>query len=252
VQLEKGYITRDDFDHIRFKYRQAELKKKLHDTGRKAALEASLHDLLNCVEFAALIALDQAQQAAVEQAYALKIQQNLVKRVRFARSWVDDLSLNFYVEQHNDFNDDSRSNVGVEVEIPIHWDTRRGPLIDQEKRLYEKQAAVLTRRIMTNLEKLYDFFSFQQVRIQMLLLELEKSAQRKAYEQMRAERALEDLDYTPERSLDQIRMEEIDLRYEAIQARLKVYEILVKIAALTHTDHPRDLIAGTQTHCSVR
>jgi hypothetical protein len=86
----------------------------------------------------------------------------------------------------------------------------------------------------------------------MLLLELEKSAQRKAYEQMRAERALEDLDYTPERSLDQIRMEEIDLRYEAIQARLKVYEILVKIAALTHTDHPRDLIAGTQTHCSVR
>lgn len=252
VQLEKGYITRDDFDHIRFKHRQAELKKKLYDTGRKAALDASLHDLLNCIEFAALIALDQAQQAAVEQAYALKIQQNLVERARYARSWADDLSLNLYVEQRNDFNENSRSNVGVEVEIPIHWDARRGSLIDQEKRLYEKQAAVLTRRIMTNLEKLYDFFAFQQVRIQMLLLELEKSAQRKAYEQMRAERALEDLDHTPERSLDQIRMEEIDLRYEAIQARLKVYEILVKIAALTYADHPRDLIAGTQTHCSVR
>ncbi|MEJ2154758.1 MAG: hypothetical protein P8X96_05450 [Desulfobacteraceae bacterium] len=26
VQLENGYITRDDFDHIRFKYRQAQLK----------------------------------------------------------------------------------------------------------------------------------------------------------------------------------------------------------------------------------
>ena len=82
----------------------------------------------------------------------------------------------------------------------------------------------------------------------MLLMELEKSVQRKAYEQMRAQRALEDLDHTPERSLDQIRIEEIDLRYETIQARLKLYEILVKIAALTHADHPRDLIAGTQTH----
>jgi outer membrane protein TolC len=252
VQLENGYITRDDFDHIRLKYRQARLKKKLYDTDRKAALDASLHGLLNCIEFADLIALDKAQAAAVEQAYALKIQQNLIERSQYARSWVDDLTLNLYLEQRNDFNDSSRSNVGLEVKIPIHWDTKREPLMDQEKRLYEKQAAALTRRIMTNLEKLYDFFAFQQVRIRMLLLELEKSAQRKAYEQMRAERALEDLNHTPERSLDQIRMEEIDLRYEAIQARLKLYEILIKIAALTHADHPRDLTAGTQTHCLVR
>jgi hypothetical protein len=252
VQLEKGYITRDDFDHIRFKYRQAELKKKLYGTGRRAALEASLHDLLNCVEFADLIALDRAQQAAVEQACSLKIQQNLVERAQYARSWADDLSLNLYIERRRDFDDTSRSNVGFEVKIPIQWDTKRGLLIDQEKRLYEKQAAVLTRRIKSNLVKLYDFFAFQQVRIQMLLLDLEKSAQQKAYEQIRAERALEDLNNTPERSLDRIRMEEIDLRYEAIQTRLKLYEILIKIAALTHADHPRDLIAGIQTHCPVR
>jgi hypothetical protein len=252
AQLEKGYITRDDFDHIQFKYRQAELKKKLYVAARKAALEASLYDLLNCVEFVDLIALDRAQKAAVEQAYALKIQQNLVERAQYSRSWVDDFSLNLYVERHNDFDDDTRSNVGVEVEIPIHWDAKRGPLIDQEKRLYQKQAAVLTRRIRTNLEKLYDFFAFQQVRIQMLLLELEKMAQSKVYEQMRAQRALEDLDHTPERSLDRIRMETIDLRYEAVQTRLKLYEILVKIAALTHSDHPRDLVAGTHTHCPDR
>lgn len=252
VQLEKGYITRDDFDSIRFKYRQTELKKKLYDTGRKAALDASLYDLLNCVEFADLIALDQAQQAAIEHAIALKIQHNLIERARYTRSWADDLSLNLYLERRDDVNDSSRSNVGVEVKVPIHWDTKREPLMDREKRLHEKKAAVLTRRIMTNLEKLYDFFAFQQVRIQMLLLELEKSAQRKAYEQMRAQRVLEDLDHTPERSLDQIRMEEIDLRYEAVQTRLKLYEILVKIAALIHADHPRDLIAGTQRHCPVR
>ncbi len=252
AQLEKGYITRDDFDHIRFKYRQAELQKQLCSAGRKAALEASLHDLLNCVECVDLIALDRAQQAAIEQAYALKIQQRLAERAQYARSWADDFSLNLYVERHEDFNADTRSNVGFEVEIPIHWDARRSPLIDQEKRLYQKQTAVLTRRIMTNVEKLYDFFAFQQVRIRMLLLELEKIEQRKLYEQMRAQRSLEDLDYTPERSLDRIRMESIDLRYEAVQTRLKLYEILVKIAALTHADHPRDLIAGTHTHCPVR
>jgi hypothetical protein len=252
VQLEKGYITRDDFDHIRFKYRQAELEKKLYATGRHVVLDAALYDLLNCIEFADLIALDQAQQTAVEQAYPLKIQQNLVERTRYTRSWADNLSVDLYMEQRNDFNDKERSDVGFEVKIPLQWDTRRGRLIDREKRLYERQAAVLTRRIKTNLEKLYDFFAFQQMRIQMLLLELEKSAQRKAYEQARAERALEDLDDTPERSLDQIRMEEIDLRYQTIQSRLKLYEILVKIAALTHANHPRELIAGIQKHCPVR
>ncbi|MEJ2154759.1 MAG: TolC family protein [Desulfobacteraceae bacterium] len=188
----------------------------------------------------------------MEQAYPLKIQQNLVERAQYARSWTDDLSLNLYVEQRDDFNDTTRSNVGFEVKIPLHWDSKRGPLIDREKRLYQHQAAVLTRRIKTNLEKLYDFFTFQQTHIQMLLLELEKSAQRKTYEQIRARRALEDLDHTPERSLDQIRMEEIDLRYEAIQARLKLYEILVKIAALTHSEDPRALIAGTRTGCPAR
>ncbi len=246
VQLEKGYITRDDFDHIQFEYRQAELKKKLYATRRHATLDASTHDLLNGAEFARLITLDLAQQTAVEQAYPLKIQQNLAQRARFTRTWIDDLSVNLYVEQRNEFDDSSRRDVGFEVKIPLHWDSKRGRLIEQQERLYERQAAVLRRRIETNLEKLYDFFAFQQMRIQMLLLELEKSARRKAYEQVRAERALEDLDDTPERSLDQIRMEEIDLRYEAIQTRLKLYEILVKIAVLTHADHPRDVIAGIQ------
>lgn len=250
VQLNKRYITQDDFDHIRFKYRQAELKKKLYATRRQAVLEASLYDLLNRVELADLIALDRAQQVAVEHAYPLKIQQNLIERVQYADSWTDNLSLILYLEKHDNFNDIRRSNVGFEVKIPIHWDTQREGLIDQEKRLYENQAAVLAQRIKTNLEKLYDFFAFQQARIQILLLELEKNAQREAHDQARAERSLEDLDYTPERSLDQIHMEQIDLRYEVIQTRLKLYEILVKIAALTHANHLRDVIvfAGTQTY----
>jgi hypothetical protein len=252
VQLEKGYITRDDFDHIRFKYRQAELEKKLYATGRHVVLDAALYDLLNCLEFADLIALDQAQRTAVQQAYPLKIQQNLMERTRYSRSWADDLSVDLYLEQRNDFNDKERSDVGFEVKIPLHWDARRRRLIDREKRLYQRQAVVLTRRLKTNLEKLYDFFAFQQVHIQMLLLDLEKSAQRKAYERARAERALEDLDETPERALDQIRMEVIDLRYQTIQTRLKLYEILVKIAALTHANHPRELITGIQKHCPVR
>ena len=252
VQLEKGYITRDDFDSIRLKYRQAEMKKKLYSSVRKAALEASLYDLLNCVEFADLIALNQAQKAAVEQAYPLKIQQNLAERAQYTRSWVDDLSVNLYVEQSNEFNDIQRNNTGFEVKIPIDWDSRREHLIDQEKGLYEKQTAILISRIKTNLQKLYDFFAFQQMNIQMLLLELEKSAKKKTYEQKRAERALEDLDDTPERTLDQICVEEIDLRYEVVQARLKLYEILVKIAALTHAEHPRELITGIQKRWPAR
>lgn len=135
------------------------------------------------------------------------------------------------------------------MKIPLYWSSRRGRSIEREKKLYQKQAAVLRQRIETNVEKLYLFFNLQQNRIKTLLLELEKTAQRKHYEQERAKRALEDLEHTPERSLDLLLIEEIDLRFDAVQARLELYEVLVKLMALTHATHPRRLIAGSQIDC---
>ncbi|NNL74758.1 MAG: hypothetical protein HKO68_00325, partial [Desulfobacterales bacterium] len=43
VQLTEGYITRDDFDHIHFKYRQAELKKQLYVQYKDAGLASDIY-----------------------------------------------------------------------------------------------------------------------------------------------------------------------------------------------------------------
>jgi len=249
VQLREGYVTRDDFDHIQFKYRQAELKKQLYAQSKHAGLASDVYKLLNCGEYLTLIELSEIKKTAVEQAYPLKIQKNLVVSADFERSWADELRVNLYVEQRDSFVENTQNNVGVEMKIPLYWFSRRGRSIEREKKLYQKQAAVLRQRIETNVEKLYLFFNLQQNRIKTLLLELEKTAQRKRYEQERAKRALEDLEHTPERSLDLLLIEEIDLRFDAVQARLELYEVLVKLMALTHATHPRRLIAGSQIDC---
>ncbi len=253
AQLVAGYITRDDFDLIRLKYRQARLKKTLYAHGKDAGLAFDVHQLLNCGEYLNLIKLSEIKKTAIEQSYALKIQKNLTARAGlYAKSLTDEVGIDLFVEHSDRLNSYTHKSVGVELKIPLHWYSKRSLTVEREKRLYQKQAKVLKQRIETNAEKLHGFFGFHQYRIRTLLLDLEETAQRKRYEQERAKRVLEDLDQTPERSLDLILLEEIDLCYEAVQARLKLYEILIKLMALTHATDPRALIAGTQIDCPVR
>ena len=252
AQLIEGYVTRDDFDHIQFKYQQAELKKQLYADSKDAGLASDVYDLLNCGEYLVLNTLPEIKKTALEQAYPLKIQHNLAASAEFARSWADELRVNLYVEQRDSFVENTQNNVGVEMKIPLYWYSKRGSSIEREKKLYQKQAAVLRQRIESNVEKLFVFFNFQQNRIKTLLLELQKTVQRKHYEQERAKRALEDLDHTPERSLELLLIEEIDLRFDVVQARLELYEVLVKLMALTHATHPRELIAESQKDCPDR
>ena len=249
VQLMEGYITRDDFDHIQFKYRQSELKKQLYAPYKDSGLAFDIHRLLNCGEFLSLIALAEIKKTAIKQAYPIKIQHNLAASAEFIESWSDELRVNLYVERRDSFVENTQNNVGVEMKIPLYWYSRRESSIEQEKKLYQKQAAVLSQRIESNVEKLYAFYNFQQNRIKTLLLELEKTARRKQYERERAKRVLENLDQTPERSLDLLLIEEIDLRFEAVLARLELYEILVKLMALTHATHPQDLVVVNQIDC---
>lgn len=252
AQLQQGYITRDDFDHARLKLHEALRKKSLYAKAADAALPAAIYDLLNTGESLTLRALEQVRKLAVARAYPVKIQQNLAERADFAKSWTDDVAVDLYL-QHKDWLDSQPQDiVGFQVEIPLHGYARRRDLIEREKKLYQRQALVAARRIETNVSKLYDYFHFQQLRISLLQHDLARTAQRIAYEKERARRTLKDLDHTPERTLDVLLAEQIDLRYEAAQARLGLYEILLKLMALTQNPHPCRLLSSQQPDCPDR
>ena len=104
-------------------------------------------------------------------------------------------------------------------------------------------------RIEENLKKLSGLFEFQQYRIKKLSLEYSRILQKKIYETHRTKRPVEDLDYTPERSLDLLILQEIDVRYDVLMTRLKIYEILMKLLGITHVSHLSELFADFQNSC---
>jgi len=117
--------------------------------------------------------------------------------------------------------------------VPLSWDGKRGDLIETQQRIYRIQKQALNRRLEQQLEKLDSYFQFQQHRLSrqlddtsFVLLKMEKARQENAY-------VIQNLEGDPARNIDNYGIELIDARYAALDTRLKIYEILLKIMATT-------------------
>ena len=251
-QLKNGYITKDDYDYIQNKYKQALLEKSLYETNNQARITKSIYNLLNCSEYINLKDIAELEKKAFDGSYSLRIQNILIQRPDFRKNWFDDFTLNLFVERSKDFDDDDHNNVGVNFKLPIHYYSKRTKLIESEIELYRRQAKLVKVRIVKNIENLFELFKLHQYRIKKLSLDHERLQKKIYYEQQRSKKPLEDLKYTPERSLEMLILEEIRLRFEVLITRLKIFEILTKILQITHANHPSDLITDSHNSCDVQ
>ena len=247
-QLNNGYITKDDFDYIQNKYKQVLLEKSLYETDNQVKITKSVYDLLNCSEFIKFKDIAEIKKKAYDESYSLRIQNILIQRPYYRKNWFDDFTLNLFVERSKDFEDD-HNNVGVNIKLPIHYYSKRTKLIESEIELFKRQANVFKLRIAKNIENLFESIKLHQYRIKKISLEHERIQKKIHYERQRSQKPLEDLKYTPERSLEMLILEEVNLCFEVLIARLKIFEILTKILEITHANHPSELIVDPHNSC---
>ena len=250
VQLNHGYITIDDFDYIKNKYDQALLEKNLYTSDFRPSITESIYNLINCGEFLTLKNKAELEKEALDRSYSLRIQEKLIQRPNFKKSWFDDFTLNLFVEKSKDFDNEDHNAVGVNVKVPIHYYSKRDKNIEREKDLFKKQSDLIKLRISENIKNLSEIFKLHQYRIKKFSLEHNRVKKKINYELKRSQKPLEDLKHTPERSLEMLILEEINLRHEVLIGRLKILEILTKILEVTHANHPSELIVDLRNSCA--
>ena len=242
AQLKDGYITKDDLEQTKFRYNQAIINKSLYNLEPPDLIDVQNFNILNRIEFCKLISLDSLLNQVKETSIDLKIQENLIKRAELSKSWADDLTLDLYVQHRRNQADETENNVGVQFEIPIHYYKNRGKIIRKEQELYRHQMSIIEIRKKKQLKKLSKMFYFQQKRILVKLLEYEKITNNIITETERAKKMSDILDYTPERAIDQMATEKINVKYEIIGTRIKIYEVIAKIVSAAGLENFKDAV----------
>lgn len=251
AQLKDGYITKDDLEQTKFQYNQALLNKGLYNLESPAIIDLleppaiidlQSFNILNRIEFCKLINLDSLLKQTRETSIDLKIQENLIKRAELAKSWADDLTADLYIQHRRDQADDTENNIGIQLEIPIHYYKGRGKIIRKEQELYRHQMSIVEVRSKKQLKKLSKMFYFQQRKILVKLLEYEKISNNIITATERAKDMSDVLDYTPERAIDLMLTEKINVKYEIMGLRIKIYEIIAKIVSAAGLENFKDAV----------
>jgi hypothetical protein len=232
-QARHGYTTESDLSDIGRQLRQAEQDLEFYERTRLGGLTQNQFILLNGLEDISLRPRPELTTLAEENSYNLKIQDNFIDRSEYFPSWTDDLALNVNAAHRREFDGRERQIVGFEVEIPLHLDLSRRSLIDTQKRVYRYQKHAVNRRLEQQIDRLCTLFDYhlrrldrQQEQLAMQLLQIGEAKQKEAH-------SLQALDDDPARTLDLLTTGIIDSRYEALETRLAIYEVMLKLLALT-------------------
>lgn len=232
-QLQHGYTTGLDVLNLDRQLRDARHSAAYYRSTPRSGLSREQQDLLNDLEHIGLKPGDELVRLAEAHSYLLKIQDAFISRSDFFPAWADDIAVNLEAGYTHEYYDRERHTLGIEVEIPLTLDTDRASLVDTQKRIFRYQKEAVTRRLQQQVEKLRSFYSFQQQRLLaqqdniLLLLKMREDNRRK--EQDSIQKSEDD----PTRNLELLEVNIIDARYEALLTRLKLYEMILKLLALT-------------------
>jgi hypothetical protein len=234
--MAHGYTTELDVFAIRRQLKNAEYNVAFYEQSNNTGIAIEQLKTLNILESVKLQPVAALIDQAQSNSYNLKIQDNFIERSDFFPTWTNDIAVNINAGYKQEFYEKDRTILGIEVEIPLMIDTSRQSLVDTQKRIYKYQTKAIKHRLEQRVKKLFSFFSFQQRRllgqqenIALFIAKIQRNQEKEQH-------IIQQLDDDPTRNLDSIKLSMIDARYEALQTRLKIYEIVLKLMALTQTN----------------
>ena len=234
-QLRHGYTTEIDVFDIERQLEKCKNSLEFYRNSHYAAIPEAEFSLLNQWEHIHLKPVTELVEQTEYNSFDLKIQDNFIQRSEFFPGWSQNLTINLDAEQKKEYYGTDRSIIGIKMELPLTFDSDRSSLIETQKRIYRYQKRAISHRLFQKIDKLKAFFDFQQHRllslqedIELILLKMNKAAAKEAH-------IVQQLDTDPTRSLDLLSINMFDARYEALKTRLKIYEIVLKVTAITQT-----------------
>jgi len=240
-QREQGFTTETDLLNIKRQLRETKANLELYEKSEKGFLGQDELNLLNNLEKINLkdkeLLLSQAQKNSLD----IKIQDNFIDRSKFYPSWLDDLGINLYVSQQNEYDAKERNVMGIEVEIPLDPGHNKDEIIGIQQQIYRNQKEAIEVRLKQKLDKLFSFFFFQKMQLRNLCEEVSFSLVQKQIAAQKRMHTIQNLDTDPDRDLELTEIKLLDLRNDILLSRLRLYEMVLKIMTLTQCESITDL-----------
>ncbi len=244
-QLEQGYVTRTEYENMRYKYERAQ-----HDVHHYSGLDRRRmrlrdFDIVNTIEYVSLAPFDSLTDKAVDNSYDLRIQELFISRSESFPEWLDNLSLRLYVGTEREFGADELTNiVGIRARIPIGSNHGRQELIDIEQSAYRDQQQAIIARLEQKINRLSELFQFHQKRIKTAASEYRLLERHRDLQREYREHPLPALAAVPDKAIDHLTVDLLAKEEDILLARLDAYEVLLQLEALVIPDVLSELVVN--------
>jgi len=248
LQLEEGYITQDDYNHIATLREDMQIMKVLYEKQERMKIDPKVLALLNHIEYLQLVDKDFLYDSALEKNIDLKIQSTMAKQANYDVEYVDNLKLYAYAQHQKVDQIGWFDTVGVYADIPIDFDGYDS----QSKRLQNSNIVLQERavkiRLKSKLDSLYDQFALQSAMLKISKNGLGHLFERK--EQLKAiiESEVSGFKADPEREYALLKIKIIDQKYEVMMKRMDLYVLLLKLYRVANVDNIAALIQKGEDH----
>jgi len=244
TQLQHGYTTALDVLNLERQLADARQGSGFYRGEDQVGLSRELQQLLNGLERLRLKPAPELEKVARERAGSLQIQDTFIDRADFFPAWVDDVAIDLQAGYSREYSEEERNTVGLTVEIPLSLNTDRASLVETQKRIYRYQKEAVERRLKQQNERLGAMYRFQQQRLQAQQQTLQLLVRMREADAQRQGSSIQKFEDDPARSLELLTISIIDARYESLRIRLAVYEVVLKLLALTREQEVTALFAG--------
>ncbi len=240
--LKSGFATRVDVKHLETELEIANQEIEYLKTVPKEGFTSYELSILNKIEYAPLKPLNSLVSLAIENKPDLKIQDVMTKRADFFPSWTDDLDVTLYVKRRNEFYESQRWCYGVKVAIPLYYNGKRSRIIELQKLLYVDQKNLIKRQLNEELAIRVGRFKKAQFEVKrsQSLYSLAKLELEDAIKKSRL--PIQNLKTEPLRSVESLRLKEIDARYNVLENRLRAYLYLLDLLEVCGVSDPQSVI----------
>ncbi|KAB2890926.1 MAG: hypothetical protein F9K32_06625 [Desulfobulbaceae bacterium] len=244
TQLQHGYTTALDVLNLERQLADARQGSSFYRGEAQAGLSREQQGLLNDLERLQLKPASELAKIGRERSGSLQIQDNFIERAEFFPAWIDDLAVDLEAGHSREYSEEERNTVGFTIEIPLSLNTERSSLVETQKRIYRYQKEAVQRRLQQQTERLGSLFRFQQQRLLAQQQTLQLLARMRETDTRREGNSIQKFEDDPARSRELLTVSIIDARYESLRIRLAIYEVILKLLALTREEDVTALFAG--------
>ena len=243
---KSGYTTATDILELRHALETARREYEFYSGRKRNKLSPELAAVLNSIESAQLKDSGTLEEISKKNSKTMAIQDIFQQRAKQFPAWSDNLAVDLFAGRRKEFFETERNYVGIKLEIPLYWDDRKDDLIDLQQRIYRFQKEGVAKRIHQNLDKLSAYFSFYQQKIRSSIDTLSLLTAKQEAAKTEINNPVQRDGDDPGRMLHTLELKIIDTRFEALQYRLKEYELILKLMALTGIKDIRELFLSAQ------